>query len=129
MLFEWVTVRFSSARQISDTYSFHWIYQKVSSEERKCKAAMLAEKYSNDISSDDIAHEMNHISMVSNANFGIKQLGALEKLNALAEYRLKSTFSNLSVSLRMLLTAPVTVASSSLSSSQIISAPPWIRIV
>ena len=36
--------------------------------------------------------------MVYNANFGRKQLGALELLNALAEYRLKSIFRNLTVS-------------------------------
>ena len=50
--------------------------------------------------------------MVYNANFGRKQLGALELLNALAEYRLESIFLNLSVSLRMFFTAPATVASS-----------------
>ena len=43
--------------------------------------------------------------MIYNANFGRKQLDALELLNALAEYRLESIFPNLSVSLRMFLTA------------------------
>ena len=55
--------------------------------------------------------ELNHIAMVHNANFGKKLLGALERLKALADYRLESIFSNLSVSLRMFLAAPVTVAS------------------
>ena len=48
--------------------------------------------------------------MVHNANFGGKQLGALELLNLLGVNRLESIFHNLSVSLRMFLTVPVTVA-------------------
>ena len=41
----------------------------MSKEELKRKAAKLAEKYSKDISSDDPLQEMNHITMVHNANF------------------------------------------------------------
>ena len=62
---------------------------------------------------------MNHITMVHNDNFGRKQLGALELLNALAEYRLERIFSNLSVSLRMFLTARVTVTSAECSHSKL----------
>ena len=57
--------------------------------------------------------------MVHNANFGIKQLGALELLNALAEYRLESIFPNLTVSLRMFLTVPATIASAEKSFSKL----------
>ena len=83
----------------------------MSEEELKCKAAELEEKYSEDISSEDLVLEMNHIIMVSNANCGRKQLGIFELLNALAEHIFESIFPNLSVSLRMYLTAPVTAAS------------------
>ena len=62
---------------------------------------------------------MNHITMVHNANLVRKQLGALELLNALAEYRLESIFSNLSVSLRMFLIAPATKASAERSFSKL----------
>ena len=48
---------------------------------------------------------MNHVTMVHNANFGRQQLGELELLNVVAEYKLKSVFLKLSVSLRMFLTA------------------------
>ena len=41
------------------------------------KAAKLEKKYSEDISSEDLVLEMNHIIMVHSANFGRKQLGAL----------------------------------------------------
>ena len=41
-----LTVRFSAAKQISDTFKFVWNYQKMSKEELKCKAAKLAETYS-----------------------------------------------------------------------------------
>ena len=57
--------------------------------------------------------------MVLNANFGRKQLDALELLNASAEYRLESIFPNLSISLRMFLTAPATVASAERSFSKL----------
>ena len=49
--------------------------------------------------------------MIQNANFGRRQLGALELSNALAEYRLECIFFNLGVSLKMFHTAPVIVAS------------------
>ena len=114
-----LTVRFSAAKQISDTFSFLWNYQKMSEEELKRKAAKLAKKYSKDVSSEDLVQEMNHITMIHNANFGTKQLGALELLNALAECRLESIFPNLSVSLRMFLTAPATVVSAERSFSKL----------
>jgi len=103
-----LTVCFSATKQISDTFSFLFLrnYQKMSEEELKCKASKLAEEYSKDISRVDLVQEMNHITMVRNANFGRKQLGALERLNALAEYKLESVFSKLSVRLRTFLTAP-----------------------
>ena len=110
-----LTVRFSAAKKIHDTFSFLWNYRKMTEEELKNKAADLAENYPKDISNEDLVQEMNNIAMVHNANFGKEQLGPLELLNALAKYKLDSIFPNLSVSLRMFLTAPATVASASLS--------------
>ena len=72
--------------QISDTFSFLRYYQKMSKEELKRKATELEETYSNDISSEDLVQEMNRITMVHNAIFCRRQLGALELLNALVEY-------------------------------------------
>ena len=115
-----LTVRFSAVKQISDTFSFLWNYQRISKEELECKATKLAEKYFKDISSkEDLVQEMNHTTMVHNANFDIKQLSALELLNALAEYRLESIFPNLTVSLRMFLTVPTTIASAERSFSKL----------
>ena len=37
-----ITVCFSAALRISDTFSFPWSYQKMSKEEMKCNAAKLA---------------------------------------------------------------------------------------
>ena len=60
-------------------------------EKLKHKAAELAEKYSKEIYiKEDFVQEINHKAMVHNANFVRKQLGALELLNALAEYQLES---------------------------------------
>ena len=81
----------------------------MSKDELRHKAATLAEKCSEDISSEDLVLYMKHLAMVHNANFGRKWLGVLELLNALAEYRLESILPNLSVSLRMILAAPATV--------------------
>ena len=100
---------FHCSTKISDI--FIWNYQDMSKEQFKRKAAKLAKRYSKDISSENLVQEKNHITMVHNANFGRKQLGALELLNTLAEYRLESIFPNLSVRLSMFLTAPVTVVS------------------
>ena len=68
-----LTVRFSAAKQISD-FSFLRYYQKMSKEELKRKATQLPETYCKDISREDLVQEMNHITMVHNANFGSKQL-------------------------------------------------------
>ena len=114
-----LTVRFSAAKQISDTFSFPWNYKWMSKVELKRKAAKLAEKYSKEIISKDHVQEMNHTTMVHKYSFGRKQIGALEPLNSLAEYRLESIFPNLNVSLRMFLTAPVTVASAERSFSKL----------
>ena len=70
----------------------------MSEEELKRKAAKLAEKYSKDSSSEDFVHEMNHITMVHNANLGRRLLDAFLLLNTLGEYRLESIFPNLTVS-------------------------------
>ena len=64
--------------------------------------------------------EMNHITMMHNTNFGRRQLGALELLNALTEHKLETIFPNLyDVSLRMFLTAPATIASAETSCSKL----------
>ena len=42
----------------------------MSKEGLKRKAAKLAEKYSKDISCEDLVQEANHITMFHNANFG-----------------------------------------------------------
>ena len=53
----------------------------MSKEELKRKAAKLAKKNFKNISSkEDLVQEMNHRTMVHNAIFGRKQLGALELL-------------------------------------------------
>ena len=92
----------------------------MSKEELKRTVAKLAETYSKEISSkEDFVQKINHITMVYNANFGGKQLGALELLSALAEYRLESIFPNVSVSLRMFLAAPATIASTERSFSKL----------
>ena len=115
-----LTVCFGAAKQIFYTFSFLWNYQNMSKEELKRKSAKLAKKYSKDTSSkEDLVEEMDHITMVHNAIFGRKQLDALELLNALAEYRLESIFPNFSVSLRVFLTAPATVASEERSFSKL----------
>ena len=87
------TVRFGAVKQISDTFSFLWNYQKLSKKELKRKTAKRAEKYSKDISTkEDFVQKMNHITTIHKANYGRKQLRAFEPLNALAEYRLEVYF-------------------------------------
>ena len=105
----------------------------MSKEELKRKAAKLAKQYSKDNSSEDLVQEMNHITMVHNANFGRKLLDAFLLLNSLGEYRLESIFPNLSVNLRIFLTASATVASAERSFSKLMLikndlSPLWVRI-
>ena len=86
----------------------------------EAQSAKLAEKYSKEISGkEDFVQEINHIILVHNAKFGRKKVGALELLNVLTEYRLESILPNLSVSLRIFLTAPATAASAERSFSKL----------
>jgi len=54
-------------------------------------------------------------------------LGALELLNASAEYKLENIFPNLSVSLRMFVTAPAAVASAESSFSKLKAIKNYLR--
>ena len=89
----------------------------MSKEKLKRKAAKLAERYSEDISSEDLEQEMNRIRIVHIDNFGRKQLGTLALLNANSSH--ESIFPNLCVSLRVFLTAPATVTSAERSFSKL----------
>ena len=91
----------------------------MSKEEMKCKAAKIAEKYSEDVSNEDPVLKINNIKMLHKANMCRRKLRALELLHALAEYRLESIFPNLSVSLRIFLTAPAIAASAETSFSKL----------
>ena len=114
-----LTIRFNAAKQILDTFGFLWNYQNMTKDELTCKAVKLAERYCKDISKEDLVQEINHISMVHNANFDKKQLNALDLLNALVEHKLETIFPNLIISLRMFLTAPATIASAERSFSKL----------
>ena len=89
----------------------------MSEEELNHKAAKLAESILKTSAVKTLCRK--HKPIVHNANFGTKQLGLLELLNVLEEYRLESIFPNLSVSLRMFLTAPTTLAYAEMSFSKL----------
>ena len=52
-------------------------------EKLKHNSAKLAEKYFKDVSCEDLNQEINHITMVYNANIATKQPGPFELLNVL----------------------------------------------
>ena len=58
----------------------------MSKDELNRKADKLAETYSNDVSSNEVVQEMNHITMIRNVNYGKKQMGALELLSLIRKY-------------------------------------------
>ena len=91
----------------------------MSEEELVHKAVNFAQKYSKDIIGEGLLKEIKHIAMIHKSNFDTKHLGALEMLNALTECKLESLFPNLSVSFRIFLTAPATVASAERSFSKL----------
>ena len=64
-----ITVRISAAKHISDSISFFGNYQKISNAELKRRAAILAEKYSEDISSKYLVLKISSIIMLHNANY------------------------------------------------------------
>ena len=83
------------------------------------KATRLARQYPSDLNDEDLAEEMQHVSVVHKANFGKPELKPLELLNLLIECKLCVLFPNVCISMRILLTVTATVASAEISSSRL----------
>ena len=79
-----LTVRFSAAKQIYDTFSLLGTTRRCQNRNGSTMQLKL-QKSIKKVNSEDLNQEMNYISIVRNVNFGTKQLSLFELMSALAE--------------------------------------------
>lgn len=114
-----LTNRFEAANKIDKLFSFLWQYLQLSKEEITEACKEFAEKYSGDVSRDQLKDEVIHLKSIHEANFGTKALGPHRLLNKISELNLVDIFENMCVALRIFCTLPVTVASAERSFSKL----------
>ena len=107
-----LTVRFNAVKRLSENFYFLWKYPTMCESELEKNPKRLAHQYPTDLDDEDLAEEMQHLSVVHKVNFGKPELKPLELLNLLTEYKLCELFPNVCMSLRILLIIPATIASS-----------------
>lgn len=71
------------------------------------------------LNDEDLAEETQHLPAVHKANFGKPELKLIKLLNLLTVYKLCEIFSNVCISLKILLTIPATVSSAERSFSKV----------
>ena len=114
-----LTVRFETAKCISDIFNCLWQYKEMSDEELSNRAKALTKLYPSDIS-ENIHQELKDLPSVHDGNFdGQSSLPPLKLLNKLYEFKLHSLFPNVCVALRIFLSVPASVATAERSFSKL----------
>ncbi|XP_065658227.1 zinc finger MYM-type protein 1-like [Hydra vulgaris] len=87
-------------------------YQKLSEAEIKSACSHFSQKYSCDVTENELTEELLHIKQIHTANFGKEPLAPFDLLNKISEMKLGELFRNIVIALRIFASIPVTVASS-----------------
>ncbi|XP_065658026.1 zinc finger MYM-type protein 1-like [Hydra vulgaris] len=114
-----LTARFTAIQEILSIFSFLWKYQKLSETEIKSACSHFSQKYSCDVTENELTEELLHIKQIHTANFGKKPLAPFDLLNKISEMKLGELFRNIVIALRIFASIPVTVASSERSFSKL----------
>ncbi|XP_065667751.1 zinc finger MYM-type protein 1-like [Hydra vulgaris] len=94
-------------------------YQKLSEAEIKSACSYFSQKYSCDVTENELTEELLYIKQIHTANFGKEPLAPFDLLNKISEMKLGELFRNIVIALRIFATIPVTVASSERSFSKL----------
>ena len=113
-----ITKRFEAVRSITTSFSFLWTYQELDDSKLTEKCGSFASFYS-DVDKDELLEEIKSLKLIHTANFGQKRLTPLMLLNQIIEKKFEQLFPYLTISLRIFLTLPVTVASAERSFSKL----------
>ncbi|XP_065658605.1 uncharacterized protein LOC136083124 [Hydra vulgaris] len=105
-------------QEILSIFSFLWKYQKLSEAEIKSVCSHILQKYSCDVTENELAEVLLHIKQIHTANFGKEPLAPFDLLNKISEKKLGELFRNIVIALRIFASIPVTVASSERSFSE-----------
>ena len=104
--------RFEAAKQISSRFSFLWKYLSI--RRRADRKIQFFRRYLHERHKWRRSRDFEMVDLkklIHPGNFGEKQLNPFELLNKILTYKLVNIVPNLSVSLRICLTIPATVAS------------------
>ncbi|XP_065673958.1 zinc finger MYM-type protein 1-like [Hydra vulgaris] len=114
-----LTARFTAIQEILSIFSFLWKYQKLSEAEIKSACSHFSQKYSCDVTENELTEELLHIKQIHTANFGKDPLAPFDLLNKISEMKLGELFRNIVIALRIFASIPVTVASKERSFSKL----------
>ena len=110
--------RFQSVNNITSLFSFLWSYKRMTEGELKRQCSAFAQFYT-DVDQEELADELKSLKLMHEANFGELPLPPLKLLNKLVEIGFDQLFPYITISLRIFLTLPVTVASAERSFSKL----------
>ena len=113
-----MTKRFQGVRAIISSFSFLWTYRELDDSKLTAECSSFASFYS-DVDKDELLEELKSLKLIHTANFGQKTLTPFTLLNQIVEKEYEHLFPYLTISLRIFLTLPVTVASAERSFSKL----------
>ena len=102
-----LTNRYEAANKIDELFSFLRRYLQLSEEGISQACQDFAQKYSGDVSQDQLKEEVIHLKSIHEANFGKKPLSPHELLNKISAVNLSAIFENVCVAMRMFCTLPL----------------------
>ncbi len=92
--------------------------EKISEAEIKSACSKFTEKYSCDVTENELTEELLIMKQIHTANLGKKPLDPFDLLNKISELKLGKLLRNMVIALRIFALSPVTVASSERSFSK-----------
>ena len=110
--------RFQSVNNITSFFSFLWSYKRMTEGELKRQCSAFAQFYT-DVDQEELADELKSLKRMHEANFGELPLPPLKLLNKIVKMGFDQLFPYITISLRIFLTLPVTVASAERSFSKL----------
>jgi hypothetical protein len=116
---EGIEKRFVGVQSITNLFDFLWSYLDASDQDLMKKCNKFSDLYTTDVSKGELFEELNSLKMIHRANFGDSCLTPINLLNKLTQMNLEPLYPYVSITLRIFLTLPVTVASAERSFSKL----------
>ena len=108
-----LSTRFEAIRGIVKRFGFLWMYPNLSGEQLIENCRIFGEVYKNDVHGDGLLDEMQHLKMIHKCNISLNgdMLPPLDLLNKIVSLNLEEIFENVTISLRIFISIPVSIGS------------------